>query len=395
MRYRHLTAAVLVATLLCSCAAQPAQQPPTSAPAALATPTSPPPTVASATPTSAATPTSVPAKAPDWGSLQAKLLASKANRFRQEVGMNVAQSGQQEEYSWVTEGQAAGGNLRFRATAKLAGRPDYVQENLWYEGKAYAQQADGSWRSAMAFDADASQTNFTRLGALAWWQAAWVELAPKGRGESRGLACDSYTVTLNRQALQLATGGLIGAKVESAEGDLCVGSADGLVRRFTLLVRSTDDITGNAATFSSQLELWDFDNPALAVSLPANAGPLSLGATAVSTPRPANTPLPPAPTPVPAAPTATRANTPVPPPPTATRAAPAWVAQPSYSGDCNPAAGTVCLGFDDGYRWKVADFVAGRGMGDPYEGKQVQIIHGGKAQYHHVLGTNLVKVVPK
>ncbi len=76
--------------------------------------------------------------------------------------------------------------------------------------------------------------------------------------------------------------------------------------------------------------------------------------------------------------------------------APQFVEQPPYTGDCKQRpSGSVCLGFEDGYVWLVYDSIAGWAYGDPWQGKQVQIAQGFKADYHHVLGTNLVMAVAK
>lgn len=56
----------------------------------------------------------------------------------------------------------------------------------------------------------------------------------------------------------------------------------------------------------------------------------------------------------------------------------------------------MCLGFDDGYIWLItADTITGWIEGEPWQGMRVQIVLGTRADYHHVLGTNLVKAVEK
>lgn len=72
---------------------------------------------------------------------------------------------------------------------------------------------------------------------------------------------------------------------------------------------------------------------------------------------------------------------------------PAFVEQESHSGDCgNRPSGTVCIGYDDGYRWLVSDAIRGWRQGS-WEGQAVQVAIGFRAEYHHVLGTKLVMQV--
>jgi hypothetical protein len=65
---------------------------------------------------------------------------------------------------------------------------------------------------------------------------------------------------------------------------------------------------------------------------------------------------------------------------------PAWMLQEAYAGDCRERpAGTVCLGFSDGYIWLIPDSVLGRATsGD------VEIAYGCEAEYWHKLNTSLV-----
>jgi hypothetical protein len=107
--------------------------------------------------------------------------------------------------------------------------------------------------------------------------------------------------------------------------------------------------------------------------------------------------LPPSVTPLPPTPTFT--NTPVTPTltPTITQTPePEFVNQPSYAGDCaTRPPGTVCAAFSDGYVWLINDSVAGHSSAGTFEGQPVEVIEGFAADYHHVLGTTLVRTVPK
>ena len=69
-----------------------------------------------------------------------------------------------------------------------------------------------------------------------------------------------------------------------------------------------------------------------------------------------------------------------------------YYSQASYSGDClSRPAGSVCIGFSDGYIWLVYDGITGWSS-DVWEGYNIQIAHGcGSADYYHILGTNFVK----
>ena len=68
-----------------------------------------------------------------------------------------------------------------------------------------------------------------------------------------------------------------------------------------------------------------------------------------------------------------------------------FVEQPSYSGDCmNRPPGGVCLGFSDRYVWLVYDAVAGWGEHGSWDGQRIVSAIGFRAEYYHVLGTNLV-----
>lgn len=70
--------------------------------------------------------------------------------------------------------------------------------------------------------------------------------------------------------------------------------------------------------------------------------------------------------------------------------------QASYAGDCGSRpAGSVCIEYEDGYVWLVYDSILGWGEDGTWQGKKISVAKGFKADYHHVLGTLLVKQVPK
>jgi hypothetical protein len=75
-----------------------------------------------------------------------------------------------------------------------------------------------------------------------------------------------------------------------------------------------------------------------------------------------------------------------------------FVEQPSYTGDCgNRPEGSICWGFSDGYTWLAQNdgFGApGYSLG-PCEGKTISVAVGFFYEYHHVLGTLLVKRLPR
>jgi hypothetical protein len=73
-----------------------------------------------------------------------------------------------------------------------------------------------------------------------------------------------------------------------------------------------------------------------------------------------------------------------------------YTEQPSYTGNCLARpTGSVCLKYDDGYVWLIYDSIAGGGDAGSWQGKQIRVAYGFKADYYHVLGTSLVKQVPK
>jgi hypothetical protein len=74
-----------------------------------------------------------------------------------------------------------------------------------------------------------------------------------------------------------------------------------------------------------------------------------------------------------------------------------FVVQVSYQGDCSQRPeGSICLQFSDGYTWLIYDSIVGdQDTEETYQGQPIQIRLGAAAEYHHVLGTNLVREVPR
>ena len=69
-----------------------------------------------------------------------------------------------------------------------------------------------------------------------------------------------------------------------------------------------------------------------------------------------------------------------------------WQTEDSYQGDCNATPpGTVCVEYSDGYIWLVQDTL----IGWDFEGTTIEIAQGYSADYHHTLGTLLVRTVFK
>jgi hypothetical protein len=85
--------------------------------------------------------------------------------------------------------------------------------------------------------------------------------------------------------------------------------------------------------------------------------------------------------------------------PSANQSAPpeGFEAQASYNGDCaSPPAGSVCIGFRDGYQWLVQDAIATRRKEvGSWERHQVLEASGKRGLYQHILGTQYVKLVPQ
>jgi len=70
--------------------------------------------------------------------------------------------------------------------------------------------------------------------------------------------------------------------------------------------------------------------------------------------------------------------------------------QRSYAGDCSKRPeGSVCISYEDGYVWLVNDAIIGWRGGGTLQGKKIVVARGRRADYHHILGTQLVKKMPK
>jgi hypothetical protein len=73
-----------------------------------------------------------------------------------------------------------------------------------------------------------------------------------------------------------------------------------------------------------------------------------------------------------------------------------FIEQAPYTGSCTARpSGSICLQFEDGYVWLVYDSISGWGDAGFWQGKRIRAGHGFKADYHHVLGTSLIKEVPR
>jgi hypothetical protein len=72
-----------------------------------------------------------------------------------------------------------------------------------------------------------------------------------------------------------------------------------------------------------------------------------------------------------------------------------FVSRPSLASCLVRPEGTACIAFSDGYLLAADDWVVGwtelRGTG----GARIEVALGRNADYHHVLGTDLIKRVPK
>lgn len=72
-----------------------------------------------------------------------------------------------------------------------------------------------------------------------------------------------------------------------------------------------------------------------------------------------------------------------------------FISQPSFAGDCRlRESGTTCVRYDDDYIWLVRDSVLGW-RDDTIDGQPAQVAIGGAAEYQHLLGTDLVREVPR
>jgi hypothetical protein len=73
-----------------------------------------------------------------------------------------------------------------------------------------------------------------------------------------------------------------------------------------------------------------------------------------------------------------------------------FVEQASYTGDCKlRPQGSICISYSDDYTWLVYDSLLGWDDGGDWQGKKIVVALGHHADYYHVLGTMLVKEVPK
>jgi hypothetical protein len=82
--------------------------------------------------------------------------------------------------------------------------------------------------------------------------------------------------------------------------------------------------------------------------------------------------------------------------PTALPGTAGFVQQASYTGDPRGRpAGSVCISYDDGYRWLVYDSVMGWSKASTSRGETIQVAQGYRADYHHILGTRSVRRVPQ
>jgi len=72
-----------------------------------------------------------------------------------------------------------------------------------------------------------------------------------------------------------------------------------------------------------------------------------------------------------------------------------FMPQLPYESDCfSRPQGSVCIGFDDGYRWLVFDAIAAWRY-EMCHGQRVTVAIGVQGEYHHILGTNLIKFVAR
>jgi len=68
---------------------------------------------------------------------------------------------------------------------------------------------------------------------------------------------------------------------------------------------------------------------------------------------------------------------------------------PDLEGCRRRPPGTVCVGYEDGYLWLIRDSVVGWDELPLGDGRTLSIAIGRRADYHHVLGTQLRMRVPK
>jgi hypothetical protein len=241
-------------------------------------------------------------------------------------------------------------------------------ETIYIGDTAYARQTDGSWLPMQ-------MEGWEQMGGDFWSVEEVQDWTPTGEETVNGVHCQHQTFRLEVPPEGDRT---LPIRVE---GELWVADQPDLP---PVIVRQRVRWEGEGSPV-----------PFAGAAAPGEILITTMDARLSDLNAPITIEVPVTPTPSPPPPTPTS-----PPPPTATPSPvpePQFVEQPSYTGDCSQRpAGTICLGFDDGYAWLVSESsISGWSDGDPWQGKRVQIAHGAKADYHHVLGTLLVRVVPK
>jgi hypothetical protein len=248
-------------------------------------------------------------------------------------------------------------------------------ETIYIGDTAYALQPDGTWLEMQMQGWEETGSDFWPVDEVQDWTAVGEETVD-------GVSCRHYTF---RQEIPPEGERTLPVLVE---GELWVTDQPDLP---SVIVRQWVrwEGEGSPVPFAGPAAPGEVLITTLDARLSDLNAPIAIEAPAMPTP----TSLPPTATPLPPPPTAT----PSPIPTLSPAPEPQFVQQPSYTGDCKQRpAGTVCLGFDDGYIWLVSgESVVGWAYGEPWQGQQVQIVQGVKADYHHVLGTLLVKVVTK
>jgi hypothetical protein len=240
-----------------------------------------------------------------------------------------------------------------------------ITSELIYVGDTgWARQIDGSW---LAREVQGWEENITPFSFDAE-DVQEVEWTAAGEETVGGVHCQHYTF---REEVPPE-----GEDALPMPGEIDLWVADQpdlppvIVRQRLRWVGEESSAPGEILTTELDIQLSDLNAP-IVIEAPA--------------PPPTQ---PPPPTDTQPPPTAAPSATPTPPP--------QFVEAAPYTGDCKQRpSGSVCLTFDDGYVLLIYDSVAGRAYGNPWQGKPVQIIWGFKADYHHVLGTNLIMVVAK
>ncbi|HEU5316964.1 MAG TPA: YCF48-related protein [Chloroflexota bacterium] len=74
-----------------------------------------------------------------------------------------------------------------------------------------------------------------------------------------------------------------------------------------------------------------------------------------------------------------------------------FLEQSSAVSDCTryQSVSAGCLEFPDGYIWPVSDTITGQEEHGEWQGRKIVAFVGQKATYEHILGTRLVRIVPK